>query len=148
MEKIMNIQMMIDNLNSDLMNEYKHMHFYLHSAIVITGLHREELKEFLTEEAQGEMEHVQQFGNLILGLGGVPTTDVAPFPTNLTLPVDILAYALQMEEEVAANYVKRMEAAAFLGGVDGKWIEIFLEDQLMKSRKDVDHLRQLLNPGA
>lgn len=139
---------MIDLLNSDLGNEYKHMHFYLYSAIVINGLHREELREFLMEEAQGEMQHVQQFGDLILGLGGIPSTDVKEFRTDFTFPTDILSYALSMEEEVTKNYVQRMADAALLGGVDGKWIEIFLEDQLMKSRKDVDHLKQLIKSGA
>ena len=57
-------------LNSDLRNEYAHMHFYLNSAIIIKGLHREELREFLLESAASEMVHVREFGDLILGLGG------------------------------------------------------------------------------
>jgi bacterioferritin len=140
----MNKQRMIDLLNSDLGNEYKHMHFYLHSSIMVTGLHREEIREFLLEEAQGEMMHIQQFGDLILGLGGKPDTDVKEYRNDLTNPRDILEYALNMEEEVTNNYVQRMNNAVLLGGTDGKWIEVFLEDQLMKSRKDCDHLRQLI----
>src|SRR5690242_11079477 len=104
----MNKEKMVELLNSDLGNEYKHMHFYLHSAIVVAGLHREELREFLLEEAQGEMLHIQQFGELILGLDGTPSTDVKEFRSDLTSPTDILGYALAMEEEVVFNYTQRM----------------------------------------
>lgn len=137
-------QELIDLLNNDIRNEYMHMHFYLHSAIVIEGLHREELREFLLAEAAGEMVHVQEFGDMIIGLGGTPNCLPNKFPDNLTSPKDILGWALQMEEEVVANYTRRMDQAAELGGVDGRFVEIFLEDQIMKSRKDVDNLKQLL----
>lgn len=137
-------EQMIELLNGDIRNEYMHLHFYLHSAMMVQGLHREELREFLLEEAAGEMKHVQQFGDLIVGLGGLPENTPNIFPTELTNPVDILTHALGMEDQVVANYVQRMDQATELGGVDGRWIEIFLEDQIMQSRTDADHLRQIL----
>lgn len=135
---------MISLLNSDIRNEYTHMHFYLHSALVIQGLHREELREFLLEEASSEMKHVQEFGDLIVGLGGKPQHTHNDFPLELVRPRDILVHALEMEDQVVANYVLRMDQATELGGVNGRWIEIFLEDQIMQSRTDADHLRQML----
>ena len=36
-----NTQDLINVLNEDLKNEYKHMLFYLHAGVVIQGLHRE-----------------------------------------------------------------------------------------------------------
>lgn len=138
---------LIDLLNGDLRNEYMHLHFYLHSASMVAGLHRAELKEFLLEEAQGEMKHVSEFADLIVGLGGVPDSLPHSFPTNLVCPYDILNYALSMEDQVVSNYATRMDQAAELGGADGKWIEAFLENQIIDSRHDADHIRQMIKKG-
>src|SRR5579859_5659777 len=137
-------QQMIELLNGDIRNEYKHMNFYLHSACIIQGLHREELREYLLEEASREMKHVKEFADLIVGLGGQPQCLPNEFPTNITDPLNILRYAFDMETEVVANYVERINQATELGGVDGKWIEIFLKSQIQDSREDVDNLSQMI----
>lgn len=139
---------MIDLLNGDLKNEWKHMRFYLYHASAVTGLFREEYKEFFLKEAAGEMAHVTEFSDVIFGLGGTPTTESNEFP-KLSDPKEIIAYALEMEEYVVENYVQRMKDAQKLaedryGGVDGTYLEIFLENQVQKSREDVDHYRQIL----
>lgn len=135
--------LLIKSLNNDLKNEYKHMHFYLQSAILIEGLHREELREFLLKKAKEEMEHVIAFADVIVGLGGVPTTEINPYP-DLYKPEQILSYALSMEEEVVKNYITRINEAIGVSGVNGKFIEVFLEDQLLDSKKDIDNLKKLL----
>jgi bacterioferritin len=140
----MTTQEMIDLLNADLSNELKHMLFYLHHASLIRGLHREELREFLMEEAASEMKHVQIFQDLIIGLGGVPDMKPNSFDT-FSDPEMILRYAMQMEDEVVSNYAQRMDQAATLESLaDAKWVEIFLEDQILHSRADADNLRQMI----
>lgn len=134
---------MIELLNNDLRNEWKHLRFYLYHASAVTGLHREEYKEFFLKEANGELQHVTQFCDLITGLGGQPTAESNHFPL-MSEPKAIIEYALTMEEEVVTNYVRRMKEADELGGVDGQWIEIFLENQIQDSREDVDHFRQIV----
>ncbi len=134
---------MIDLLNSDLSNEYKHMHFYLHSSFMIEGLHRAELGEFLREQSESEFQHVQQFAKMIVGLGGIPTTTFKSFPT-LTSPLEILRYALSMEREVLENYIVRQKQALELGGVDGAYIDNFFDEQILDSRSDADELKQLI----
>lgn len=134
---------MLDLLNKDLKNEWKHLRFYLHHASLVTGLHREEYKEMLLKEAAGEMSHVTEFSDLIVGLGGTPTFESNDFKT-FEDPKEIIQYALEMESEVVDNYVQRMDQATELGGSDGRWIEIFLEGQIQKSREDVDHYKQIL----
>ena len=136
-------QELLDLLNNDLMNEYKHMRFYLYHASAITGFHREELKEFLLKESASEMKHVTEFSDLIFGLGGKPTTSSSDF-TKFEDPIEIFQYALQMEEEVINNYVLRIKQSYALGPVDGKWLEIFLEKQIEHSREDVDHFKRIL----
>ena len=141
---------MIELLNNDLKNEWKHLRFYLYHASAVVGLHAEEYKELFLKEAAGEMSHVTEFSDLIIGLGGTATFESNEFPL-LTDPNEIISYALKMEEEVVFNYVQRMKDASELmfslennDGVDGQWIEIFLEGQIQKSREDVDKYKQIL----
>jgi bacterioferritin len=141
---------MIDKLNSDLSREYAHWHFYVHAARMVESLHRAELKEFFDEEAADEMKHVQEWGDLIVGLGGVPTTTVAPFKNDLTDPVELLKEAVKMESEVVENFVARQDEAGELeknGGsdrVDGRRIDVFLDDQILDSRETVDNVTKML----
>lgn len=139
----MNLKEMVNLLNNDLKNEWKHHCFYLHNAANIVGLHGREYKEWLLKQAGSEMDHVSQFADLIVGFGGQPTKEVNEFPS-LTDPRDILSYAAEMESEVVKNYVERIEQAESLGGVDGRWLVIFLEAQIEDSRKDLDEIKQIL----
>ena len=142
---------MTDLLNEDLSREYSHMHFYLHASIVVKGLHREEYSEFFQAEAVSEMTHVTEFAKLILGLGGKPAAKVATFRTDLTDPNALIEEAMRMEKEVVAKYVDRMDQAVLMmdngsdDRVHGRVIEIFLEDQILHSRQDVDKYREMLD---
>jgi len=144
------LQQMIDLLNEDLEREYSHWHFYMNAAVRVVGLHRKSLSKFFLEEAKGEMAHIEQFKRLIIGMDGIPSTEVADFVNHMTDPTDLLIEALKMEDEVVANYVQRMDDANELeknGGsdkVDGRHIEIFLEDQILDSRGDADNIREML----
>ena len=149
----MTLKELIDKLNEDLSREYAHMHFYLHAAAVVTGLHREEYQELFMKEAASEMQHVHEFGKMILGLGGVPTTTVAEFYsgggryTEPFHPRLLIAEALKMESEVVANYTQRMDEAEELDGehkVHGRYVHIFLEDQILDSRAAVDQYKEML----
>lgn len=133
----------LELLNKDLKNEWKHLRFYLYHASAVIGLHAEEYKELFLEEASGEMSHVTEFSDVILGLGGSATHESNDFE-RFESPELILRYALKMEEEVVENYVQRIKDATDLGGVDGQWLEIFLEGQVQKSREDVDRYKQIL----
>jgi bacterioferritin (cytochrome b1) len=136
-------QNLIEKLNNDLKNEYTHMHFYLQSSFVIEGLHRAEIGEWLAKQATGEFNHIQQFAKMIVGLGGVPETKHHPFPL-LTEPYEILQYAQKLESEVVANYVQRMDECTITEKEDAKYVELFLEDQVIDSRADLDEIKQML----
>lgn len=141
----MNLKEMIDLLNGDLRNEWKHLKFYLANASTLQGLHAHEYKEIFLEAAASEMKHVQAFQDLIVGLGGTPTTDANPFKVFNNVN-DALSYALDMEDEVVRNYVQRQKDAGELAEVDmvnGGWIDVFLDGQIQDSREDADHMRQL-----
>lgn len=134
---------LIELLNNDLKNEWKHLRFYLYHASAVTGLHCAEYKELFIEEATSEMSHVTQFSDVIIGLGGIATFESNDFE-KFDDPKEIMKYAVSMEEEVVDNYVQRMKDASELGGTDGTWLEIFLEGQVQASREDVDHFKQIV----
>lgn len=136
---------MVDLLNGDLANEYKHMHFYLHSHSVVEGLHRNDLRNMLLAEANNELLHVQQFSDKIVALGGIPSSNVSDYPTNLTKETDILNYIVEMEQEVVDNYVQRLEQVAAMedkaSSID---LQTFLEDQIRDSKGDLDNVKKMI----
>jgi len=140
---MMTKEKLIQLLNCDLKNEWKHLRFYLYHASAVTGLHCAEYKELFLKEAASEMLHVTQFSDVIIGLGGVATFESNEFG-KFSDPKDIMEYAVTMEDDVVKNYVQRMKDADDLGGVDGTWLEIFLEGQVQASREDLDHFKQIV----
>jgi bacterioferritin (cytochrome b1) len=134
---------MIELLKSDLRNEWTHLNFYLFHASAVVGLHRHEFKELLMKEAGSEMTHVIEFSDVIRGLGGEPESESNEFQ-KFSDPSAIIAAACEMEQHVVSNYTQRIKQAEQLGGVDGQWLEIFLEKQIEHSREDVDEFRQML----
>lgn len=134
---------MVDLLNMDLQNEYKHMLFYLHCGNTLRGTERLYLGKMFYEHAAGEMEHVQQFAHKIRGLGGDPVSGLSSnaFPTGVMDAGQMLRAALDMEEHVVNNYVVRRKQAEELGDTP---LVLFLEDQIEDSQHDIDELRQLL----
>ncbi len=139
----MDLTSMICLLRDDLANEISHMMFYLTNSASLKGLHRQEIRELFIEEAESEMEHVRQFQDLIVGLGGNVMCITPPTPPYFSDPQLAIQYAYQMETQVVANYVQRMQDAKNLGGVDGQFIEVFLEEQILHSRTDADNFRLL-----
>ncbi len=139
----------INLMLSDIKNEKKHMLFYLTAASLCTGLHREVFRKLFKEEAESEMGHVLEFQDAILGLGGdlTQTDDIYAYNEYIVSydSVELLKYALKMEEEVVLNYANRIaNDLELLDEPDKRWMEIFYEEQLEKSRKDVDNLKMIL----
>lgn len=152
----MKVENLFDLLAEDLSREYSHWNFYIQSATSVVGLHREEIGEFLLEQAKEEMGHIEEFKRVLHGLNErrnlnklIPTK-ISQFKNELSCPEQILKEALRMEDEVVRNYIQRIENACSLqengeeDKVDGKYVELFLEDQVLDSRKDADHIRMML----
>lgn len=140
----MDQQQLISYLQEDLKNERKHLAFYLHSAVMVKGLHREELREFFMEEAQGELKHIEQFSELIVHLGGVPGTESSPWPETLSDPVDILSYVVQMEQEVADIYAKRLRDTHDMNSAAEAYCHVFYEDQIRDSQHTAWEVKQMV----
>lgn len=144
---------LICSLREDLAREYSHWHFYMIASMRVIGLHREEYREFFEKEAAGEMQHIREFGDLIIGLGAGISGEVADYelsPESFKTK-DLLEFALYLETMVTHEFVKRMDQAEAVAAAypefktDCRYVQIFLEEQLMDSRATVDHLKQILN---
>lgn len=141
----MDKQAMIALLREDLAREMTHMMFYLKNSATLRGLHRQEIRELFIEEAASEMKHVGEFQDLIIGLGGeidgvkIRDDDIMLYDD----PQAAIKYAWMMENEVVTKYTERIKQAEELGGPDGQYIEIFLEEQLLHSRQDADNFKLL-----
>ncbi len=61
--------------------------------------------------------------------------------------------ALEMEDQVVSNYVLRHSQAEALTEnkgedfIDGTYVSLFLEDQILDSRGDADNIREMLRSG-
>jgi bacterioferritin (cytochrome b1) len=143
----MTLDEILGHLNNDLRNEYKHLLFYMHAANLLVGVKRLYIADFLKAHATEEMAHVYQFAHKIRGWGGTPYSGLAAhqFPEGLTTAEQIIDYAIEMEQEVIANYHKRHEQAEELRNATGKHFDIalFLEEQIEHSQADVDELLQI-----
>lgn len=126
---------LIDLLQKDLANERKHLAFYLQASVMISGLHREEMREFFLTEAQGELKHVEEFSELIIHLGGVPGTDVNSYPSDISCPVAILRYTVEMEQEVADIYAERLRQTHEMENAATAYAHVFYEDQIKDSQR-------------
>jgi bacterioferritin (cytochrome b1) len=144
----MNRKEIIDLLNIDLINEYTHMAYYLQSASLVEGLHRNSLKAFLQQEAQGELQHVMIFSDKICSLGGMPAPGLKTIPQHHD-PKDILTHAIMMEKEVVKNYAKRIYQAdhfaeASSDPYEGIALRLMLEKQLEDSHDDLQEMTRML----
>lgn len=135
----------LELMNEDLMREWTHLKFYLYHASAVTGLHAEDLREWLTDAAKGELQHVQQFLDRLFGLGyPQPGQSAHSFPV-LYLPADVLAYAVKLENEVVTKYTERLKQLEELDHPAAAYLKVFYEDQLQDSFEDCERILRMLN---
>jgi hypothetical protein len=67
-------EQLIAGLNTDLANEYQAIITYITYGATVTGIYREEMKEFFMREVPDELRHAEYLANKIAALGGTPTT--------------------------------------------------------------------------
>lgn len=141
----MKLDQFLELMNEDLMREWTHLKFYLYHSSAVTGLHAEEFREWLTDAAKGELEHVQQFLDRLFGLGySQPGQSSHSFPM-LLLPADILAYAAKLENEVVTKYAERLKQLEEMNDPTSAYLKVFYEDQLQDSFQDCERMLRMLS---
>ena len=77
MEKL-DTEKTVKRLNSILEQELAGVVRYTHYALMVTGPNRLPIVEFMKAQASESLDHAQQVGEILTGLGGHPSLSVAP----------------------------------------------------------------------
>lgn len=131
---------LIAGLNEDLANELGASILYLYQTSVATGWDGEELREFLTPEVTGEMQHAVFLAEKIAALGGKPTT----VPKQHKCPKDVkgmLKYDLKLEREAIEGYRQRCMQAEELGEIG---LKIKLEELIVDETGHAEKIERFL----
>ena len=78
---------------------------YTHSSIMVSGPHRVSIVDFLKEQANESLLHAQRAGEILTGLDGHPTQNIAKIKeTNRHTIKDILEESLEHEMHAVELY--------------------------------------------
>lgn len=131
---------LIEGLNQDLANELGASILYLYQTSVATGWDGEELREFLTPEITGEMQHAIFLADKIASLGGKPITQ----PVQHKCPKDVkgmLKYDLKLEREAMENYRIRAMQAEEAGEIG---LKVKLEELIVEETGHAEQIERIL----
>jgi bacterioferritin len=132
----MSKEALINGLNEDLAAEWGTVIRYTYQAGKAFGLIGVELREMLAEEVQDELGHAAFLTDIIVDLGGEPTTQPRQFdkPDGLK---DMLLLDLEMEKQDIENYKKHAALAEELGMIE---LQMKLEEM---AADEAGHARML-----
>ena len=132
-------QELIDGLNGDLNLELQAVLRYLYHAASATGLLGHELREELTGDIQGELNHAVFLADKITALGGELSIDPKK-PKKVGTVKEMMRIDIAEERKVVANYTKRIAQAEAFGD---KGLAIRLEDMLAEETDHAESLERL-----
>jgi bacterioferritin len=115
----MSKQQLIDGLNEDLAAELGTIIRYNYQAAQCFGPAGIELREMFEDEIKDETGHARFLTDMIVDLGGEPTTTPKDFDKPQGLKA-MLELDIEMEQQDVADYMKHAELAEQLGMVELK----------------------------
>jgi len=136
----MSMQDLIRGLNHDLAAEWGTIIRYTYQASQAVGLAGQELRELFSGEIVDELEHARFLSDVIVDLGGEPTTQ----PKAIDMPEDLegmLKLDLELEMKDVDSYAERAEQAGDLG-LPG--LKVKLEEMAADEAGHARDLRRLL----
>jgi bacterioferritin len=131
---------LIEGLNEDLANELGAAILYLYQTSTATGWDGEELRELLTADITGEMQHAIFLAEKIVALGGLPNT----IPTQYKSPKDVkkmLEYDLKLERQAIESYNERAKQADEAGEYG---LKVKLEEIIVDETGHAEQLQRIL----
>lgn len=137
----MDKQTFINNLNSDLSNEFSAIIQYITYASKTTGPFRPELSKFFLAEVADEQTHAQFLADKIITLGGTPTTQASAVPT-ANSNKEMLEAVLDAETKAVAAYTERAKQADELGL---KSLALDLEDMIRDESNHKEEIEKILS---
>ena len=111
--KEINPELVCSILNEIMEYELAGVVRYTHSAMMVSGPYRIPIVAFLKEQASESLMHAQQAGELIVGLDGHPSQNIAKIKeTNQHSIKDILEESLEHELHALSLYKKLLDDVA------------------------------------
>jgi bacterioferritin len=134
----METQHIIGALNRTLSLEYAGIIQYSQHSFLVQDLFREVYADYFRDNSRECHGHAQRIGEMISGLGGVPTVEPAPIrqATELT---EMIEQDLALEREALQAYLEAIEAAA-----DHMPLRQMLEHMADEEQRAVWHLEKIL----
>lgn len=130
---------LIEGLNEDLNLELEAVLRYLYHSSSATGLLGHELREELSSDIQGELNHAVFLADKITALGGELKIDPA-MPKPARTAKQMMQIDIEAERQVIANYTTRIQQAEAFGD---KGLVIRLEDMLAEETDHAESLERL-----
>lgn len=134
------LQTLIEGLNEDLAAELGTIIRYNYQASKAFGPGGSEIRELFRAEVQDELGHAAFLSDVIVDLGGEPTTQPQTFAKPDTLK-EMLELDLEMEQQDIQNYQKRAKQAEAAGHPE---LMVPLEDMAADEGEHARELRRLL----
>ena len=136
----MSKELLIQGLNEDLAAEWGTVIRYSYQAGKSFGVLGIELREMFKEETQDELGHAMFLTDVIIDLGGEPTTTPKTFdkPDGLKAMLEL---DLEMERQDVENYRKHSQMAGELGLVE---LQMKLEEMAADEAGHARELRRIL----
>lgn len=134
------MQELIRHLNEDLAAEWGTIIRYTYQSSQAVGPDGERVREMLSGEIADELEHARFLSDVIVDLGGEPTTQ----PKRFDRPDDLegmLRLDLELEMKDVDNYAERAEQANDLG-LPG--LRVKLEEMAADEAEHARAIRRLL----
>jgi bacterioferritin len=136
----MSKETLISGLNEDLAAELGTIIRYTYQAGKSFGILGVELREMFEEEVHDELRHAAFLTDVIVDLGGEPTTAPKEFPKPKD-PKAMLEVDLKMELEDVGNYARHGRMAEELGEFE---LKLKLEEMAADEAGHARELRRLL----
>ena len=137
LDKERTISILNDILEYELAGVVKYTHF----ALMVTGPNRLSLDSFFKAQATESLEHAQQSGELLTGLGGHPSQKIPKIDeTNQHSVQNLLSESLIHEERAISLYNKLLECA------EGKslYIEEYAREMIKTEEMHSIEIKKLL----
>lgn len=131
---------LIQGLNQDLAAEWGTIKRYTYQRGNSFGIAGSEIREIFEDEIDDELSHAKYLTDIIVDLGGEPTTDSDRFAKPGDLK-EMLQLDLQMETQDVENYKNHAILAERLGEVG---LKVKLEDIASDEERHAREIRRIL----
>lgn len=137
---------MITLLNEIIGNERYHFNYYMNAFLNVKGLERVFLAPIFEKEMRSELEHILEFSNKVVALGGIPNTQSRYLSVQFFEDaISLVKHAIEIEREILRIYHNAYPLVEkYVEEHKDMSIALLLEENIEHTTKDVEELEKLL----